>query len=81
MGEFAQCLADGGPGYAECLGELSFGRERGPGRERAVEYLGDQLVEDRVGNRLPIDALEGHDRDAMPEMVSGQVVRPICCRW
>ena len=60
--EALQGLADGGARDAEHLGEPALAGQRLARAEVAAGHLGDQLVEDVVGNGAALHGAEGHAR-------------------
>ena len=57
LGEPLDRLTDRGPRHAEHLGEPSFAWQRLAGPHVAAEHLGDDLVEDVLGDRSTVDGL------------------------
>ena len=55
-----QGLADGGPGDAEHLGEAALAGQRLSGTDTTVDHLGQDLVEDLVGDRASAHGLQRH---------------------
>ena len=50
----------GRPGHTEKLGEPALAGQRSPRLHLAAEHVGDDLLEDVLGYRAPVDRLQGH---------------------